>query len=308
MKHGNFLWTEKWRPQTVADCILPKALKEQFQSYVDNKSIPNLLLSGKHGRGKTAVAGALMAEVDSPYIMLNGSLNTNMDALRTTITDWAMVPADNRKFVIIDEADGLLQKVQQALRSFMEEYAEHCGFILTCNYKQLLIPELQSRCVTKDFTIPKEEIVDIIKAEFQRAVSILKAEGVTYEPKVLAEFVKSNYRDFRWIVSELQSYSLKGQIDAGILGSRRPSLEDLLKLLKAKDVSGIAAWVYETEPNDIGLMIELVENWDKYFTKDSIVSLFHLSNEMQNRASRVADRAINLIDYLMQLSQEVTFK
>lgn len=308
MRHGDFLWTERYRPQTVEECLLPSELKAQFQSYVDKHSIPNLLLSGPPGRGKTTVACAMLEQLDCPYITLNGALSTNKDALRTDVTDWAMSPSDNRKFVLIDEADGMTGLVQEALKAFMEEYAEHCGFIFTANNSGKLIPAIHSRFVEHKFDIPADEVKSLMTQLYKRYCQILDAEKVEYEPKVVAAFAKASFRDWRKGLKKLQAAALKGPIGTGLLGVEKGVLADVLPLVKARDYVEIANWVHQTEPNDIDLMQRLLEEWTKYIEPASFPELFRLSNDMQDKATRVADRSVNLIDFLMQVASDVKFK
>lgn len=308
MRHGDFLWSEKYRPQTLDECLLPTDLKAQFQSYVDKKQIPNLLLSGPPGRGKTTAACCMLEQLDCPYIMLNGSLSTNKDTLRTDVTDWAMSMADNRKYVIIDEADGLTGLVQEALKAFMEEYAEHCGFIFTVNNPGKLIPAIHSRFVEHKFFIPGDEVKSLMTALYKRYCQILDAEGVQYDPKAIAAFAKSSFKDWRRGIKELQAQALKGPITSGILAKAKSSLDDVLPLVKNREYIEIANWVHLTEPNDIDLMQALLDNWTKYVEPASFPELFRLSNDMQDKATRVADRSVNLIDYLMQMASDVKFK
>ena len=217
-----FLWVEKYRPNNLSDVILPEETKKIFQQFVEQENIPNLLLTGSAGVGKTTVAKAMLEMLGADYIVVNGSLSGNIDTLRTDIMNFATTVSfsEGRKYVILDEADYLNpQSTQPALRNFMEEYSKNCGFILTCNFKNRIISPLQSRCSVVDFTYTKADAPKLAGKFFQRVQDILDKENVPYDKKVVAEIVQKFYPDWRRVLNELQKYSATGKIDTGILAN-----------------------------------------------------------------------------------------
>jgi DNA polymerase III delta prime subunit len=218
MEH--LLWTEKYRPKSIDDCILPERLKKPFQEYVNQSNIPNLLLSGGAGVGKTTVAKAMCEEIGCDVMVINGSDEGRLiDTFRTKIKNFAssMSLAGGRKVVIIDEADYCnAESVQPALRNFIEEFAGNCSFIFTCNYKNKLIEPLHSRCAVIDFALKNGEKAQMASAFMKRIQSVLQSENVDYDDKVVAELIKKHFPDFRRVINELQRYSQLGKIDTGI--------------------------------------------------------------------------------------------
>jgi DNA polymerase III delta prime subunit len=244
-----YLWTEKFRPNKIADVILPEDLKRVFQTYVDQKNVQNLLLTGNAGVGKTTVAKAMLKEIGSDYIVVNGSLDRNIDTLRNEITQFAssISFSDGRKYVILDEADHLNpNSTQPALRNFMEEFSNNCGFILTANYPNKIIEALQSRCSIIDFKIKKSDMAKLAVQFMKRVEVILEQESVEYDKKALAAVIQKWFPDWRRVLNELQRYSATGKIDSGILVNLESvSLDELIGYMKKKEYSNVRKWVAE---------------------------------------------------------------
>lgn len=308
-----FLWVEKYRPSTLSDCILPDELKKTFQEFVNQKNIPNLLLSGSAGVGKTTVAKAMLEELGADYIVVNGSLHGNIDTLRTEIMNFATTVSfsEGRKYVILDEADYLNpQSTQPALRNFMEEYSKNCGFILTCNFKNRIIEPLQSRCSVIDFLFPKKLAPSLAGSFFARVKTILDTEQVKYDEKVLAEIIQRHFPDWRRVLNELQRYSVSGIIDIGILSnSSQNAFKSLTALLKGKQFGDMRKWVGQNIDSDpTSIMRMLYDNASDHVKPNSIPQLVLLIGEYQYKSAFVADQEVNLVAFLTQVMAEVEFK
>lgn len=309
---SDFIWVEKYRPQTVNDCILPAKLKETFQAYVDAEYVPNIVLAGPPGRGKTTVARAMLEEIGSPYMFISPK-ELNLDALRTDIEQFASSMSLNgkRKYVIIDEADFLNPHIQPQLRTFMEVYSATCGFILTCNYKDKLMAPLISRCPITDFTFKKEESLDLAKQMLLRVFKILDTENVEYDKKAVAEIVKKYHLDFRRIINELQRYSVatSGKIDTGILVSfDNTSLNQLIGFLKTKDFTAIRKWVHESDYDETELYRKLYDVSSDYIAASSIPPLVLLTAKYQYQSAFAADKQLNLLAFFVEAMLELEFK
>jgi len=313
MIHDDFLWVEKYRPHKVEDTILPKNLKATFQSFVDNKNIPTLLLTGSSGVGKTTIARAMLDELDCDYIMVNGSLEGRLiDTLRTTIVDFASTVSfsGGRKYVIIDEADYMnAQSVQPALRNFIEEYSDNCGFILTGNYKSKILPAIHSRCSVIDFAIPKTAAAEMCKEFFARAIYILDKESVEYDKPVVAEVIKRFYPDWRRVLNELQKYSSSGKIDSGILHDvKEIALKEVCALMKKKDFTSLRKWVTDNSDMDPTYMFaSFFDHAHQYFTKPTIPLLILLMAKYQYQVPFVANQDINTMAFLVEVMTETEF-
>ena len=309
---ANFLWTEKYRPKTISDTVLPTNLKDTFQNFIDN-GIPNLLLSGGPGVGKTTAAKAMLDEVGSDYMIINGSMNGGIDTLRNDIKSYASTVSLNgkRKFVILDEADYLNpQSTQPALRNFMEEYSKNCGFILTANYKNRIIEPLHSRCSVIEFIIHKENKPVLANKFLKRVQDILKEENVEYDKKAVVELIIKHFPDWRRIINELQRYSTSGKIDAGILTQMSDgSFNTLIQALKKKEFNQMRKWVAENLDNDpTTIYRKLYDSCNTNMKETSIPILVTTIADYQYKSAFVADQEINLLACLTALMIECEFK
>ena len=308
-----FLWVEQYRPKTVDECILPKTLKTQLQSYVDKQDISNLILSGGPGVGKTTAARAMLDQIGATYMFINGSEESGIDVLRTKIKNFASTVSldGGRKYLILDEADYLNpQSTQPALRGFIEEFHQNCGFILTCNYKNKLIAPLHSRCGVVDFTIPKSEKVGLAGQFFKRAISILQENGIKYNEKVVAELINNHFPDWRRILNELQRYSVSGQIDAGILVNLgEKSIKELMGMMKNKEFTNVRKWVVENIDNDPDTLFRAVyDNLYEYLDSSTIPHVVVILGEYQYKNAFVADAEINMVACLTEIMARGKFK
>ena len=308
-----FLWVEKYRPITVESCVLPSELKETFGEYVKNKSIPNLVLSGGPGVGKTTVAKAMIEQIGATYIMINGSEESGIDVLRTKIKNFASTVSlsGGRKYIILDEADYLnAQSTQPALRGFMEEFHKNCGFILTCNYKNRLIEPLHSRCSVIDFVIPNKEKPILAKEFFGRVTDILKKENIKYDKRVVVELATKYFPDWRRILNELQRYSASGQIDAGLLVNiSEVNIHDLMVSLKKKEFTNVRKWIVQNLDNDPIRIYRLIYDSLYDFVDDSTIPhAVVFIGDYSYKSACVADQEINLLACLTEMMAQCKFK
>ena len=253
-----FLWVEKYRPKSIEECILPEGLKKTFLEFVKNKEIPNLLLCGTAGVGKTTVARALCEHLNVDYIMINGSEESGIDVLRSKIKTFASTVSlsGGRKVVLLDEADYLNpQSTQPALRGFIEEFSGNCGFIFTCNFANRLIPPIHSRTSVIDFKTKKAELPKLAGQFLTRVKNILSIENINYDEKVVAELIMKHIPDWRRVLNELQRYSASGTIDVGVLTDfSQVNIENLCKHLKEKNFGNIRKWTVDNLDNDPHLL------------------------------------------------------
>jgi DNA polymerase III delta prime subunit len=309
----DFLWTERYRPRTVKDTILPADLKKTFQQYVDQGNIQNLLLAGSAGVGKTTIARAMLEELGCDYIVINSSMNGNIDTLRYDIMNFAsaMSLTGGRKYVILDEADYLNPtSTQPALRNFMEEYSKNCGFILTCNFKNRILGPLQSRCTVIDFKVSKKDIAKLAGEFFKRVEKILKTEKVEYEPAAVAEVIKKFYPDWRRVLNELQRYSALGKIDSGILANmEESSIQELIGSMKDKNFTSVRKWIGENLDNDQNAVFrKFYDSAAQLMTSGSIPTLVVILGRYQYQAAFSVDQEINLAACLAEVMSECVFK
>jgi DNA polymerase III delta prime subunit len=307
----HMLWVEKYRPQTIEDCILPDALKKTFQEFVNRKEIPNLLLCGTAGVGKTTVARALCEEVGCDYIIINGSDENGVDAVRVKIKNYAssMSLSGGRKVVILDEADYLTPNAQAILRAGIEEFASNCSFIFTCNFKNRIIDPLHSRCTVIDFKANGSK-AKMASQFFHRVCGILNDEGVTYDKEVVAAVITKHFPDNRRILNELQRYSVSGTIDKGILAAVSDvQLGELFKALKDKDFASCRKWVTNNLDNDQSRIFRgLYDGLYEQLKPGSVPQLVLILAKYQYQAAFVADHEINLIACLTEIMVECEFK
>ena len=308
-----FLWVEKYRPTTVDDCILPSELKTTFSEFVKDKHIPNLILSGGPGIGKTTIAKAMLDEIGSTSMMINGSEESGIDVLRTKIKNFASTVSleGGRKYIILDEADYLNpQSTQPALRGFMEEFHKNCGFILTCNYKNRLIEPLHSRCSVIDFVIPKAQKPDLARTFFDRIKKILQKENIKYDTKVVAELLNKYFPDWRRVLNELQRYSISGQIDSGILVNlSEVSINELMQALKNKEFTTVRKWIVHNLDNDPIRIYRLI--YDSLYDcldHSTIPHAVLVLAEYSYKSAFVADQEINMLACMTELMGQVKFK
>jgi DNA polymerase III delta prime subunit len=306
-----FLWVERHRPKTIKDTILPEDLKKVFQQFVDQKNIPNLILSGTAGVGKTTVAKAMCEELGCDYIIINGSMNGNIDTLRNDISRFAssVSLSGGRKMVILDEADYLnAQSTQPALRNFMEEFSANCGFILTCNFVDRIIEPLHSRCSVIKFKIHKSELPTLAKQFMQRVCGILDAESVSYEKPVVAEVIKSHFPDWRRVINELQRYSATGSIDSGILRNfTDTALAKLIEFMKDKNFTAVRKWVAESDMDTNEFFRAFYDKAENYIVAGTVPMLvLHLA-KYQYQNAFAADPEINLVACLTEIMADCQF-
>ena len=308
-----FLWTEKYRPQTIEECILPESMKKTFKEFIDSGELPNFLFCGGAGVGKTTVAKALCNEVGAEYLFINGSEESGIDVLRNKIKNFASSVSltDSKKVVILDEADYLnANSTQPALRGFIEEFSNNCRFIFTCNFKNRIIEPLHSRCAVVEFKIENKEKATIAASFFKRVVNILKTENIEFDKAVVAELIGKHFPDYRRVLNELQRYSVSGKIDSGLLVNiGDESYADLVKNLKAKNFTEVRKWVGKnSDVETTELFRHLYDKAVDYIEQGSIPQLVLVLAEYQYRAAFVADKEINTMAALTEVMGQLKFK
>jgi DNA polymerase III delta prime subunit len=307
------LWVENYRPQVINDTILPEKTKAMFKKFVADDSVPNLLLSGGPGVGKTTIAKAMLEEMGCDYIVKNGSLNVNIDTLRYDISTYASAVSlsGGRKYVIFDEADYLnAANVQPALRNFIEEYSSNCGFIFTCNFKNRIIAPLRSRLSEVDFTIETNDRPQLAMQFMKRVEAILETENVPYDKAVVAKVIQKHFPDFRRVLTELQSYAASGRIDEGIfVNLKQESMDELFKMLKSKAFTDMRKWVAKNSDQDMNEMFRRIYDMasDKVEMKSMPGFVVTLADYMY-KANFVADLEVNMVAFLTEVMMEAEYK
>lgn len=309
----NFLWVEKYRPQTIDECVLPESLKKTFREFIDSGELPNFLFCGSAGVGKTTVAKALCNEVGAEYLFINGSEESGIDVLRSKIKSFASSVSltDAKKVVILDEADYLNpNSTQPALRAFIEEFSNNCRFIFTCNFKNRIIEPLHSRCAVIDFKIDSSEKPKIAASFFKRVKNILETEKIESDLKVVAELISKHFPDYRRVLNELQRYSVSGVIDAGVLVNvSDESYVDLIKNMKAKSFTEVRKWVAKNSDVDSSeIFRKFYDKATDYLEAQSIPQLVLILADYQYKAAFVADAEINTMAALTEIMGTLKFK
>ena len=314
MEREEFLWVEKYRPSKVIDCVLPSDLEETFSEYVDKKSVPNLILTGGPGTGKTTAAKALCEETSTDYLMVNGSdEGRSIDTVRTTLTQFcsSVSMTGNRKAIIMDEADYMNpDSVQPALRGFIEKFGNNVSFLFTCNYRNMIFDPIHSRCAVLDFIIPNNEKPKIAERYLDRCEKILDGEGIVYDKKVLIELIMKYFPDFRRVLNELQRYSVSGEIDTGILSSiNEVNLNELVGGLRGKKFSEVRKWANQNIDQDTTKIFrKLYDNLSGQLKPQSIPQAVLIIADYQYKSAFVADQEINLVACLTEIMVECEFK
>jgi DNA polymerase III delta prime subunit len=314
-KRNDFLWVEKWRPKTIEDCILPEDIKKTFTDFLNKGEIPNLLLAGPPGVGKTTVAKALCNELGVDFYVINGSdegrfLDTVRNQAKNFASTVSLQATGKHKVIIIDEADNTGNDVQLLLRANIETFYNNCRFIFTCNYKNKIIEPLHSRCAVVEFSIKGREKAQLAGSFFKRLQNILDEESIKYDPKVLAQLINSHFPDWRRVLNECQRYSVSGEIDSGILASFSDvAVNDLITHLKNKNFSEVRKWVVSNLDNDPGVVLRRV--YDACYdclSPQSIPAAVLIVAKYQYQICFVADQEINLLAALTEIMCECSFK
>ena len=312
---NDFLWVEKYRPEKVDDCILPDESKAMFKGFLEQGEIPNLLLSGPAGIGKTTIAKALCRELGADFYVINGSdegrfLDTVRNKAKTFASTVSLTSGSSHKIIIVDEADNTTPDVQLLLRASIEEFQKNCRFIFTCNYKNKIIEPLHSRCSVVDFHIKGKEKAQLASAFLKRINSILEQENIEFELKVVAEVIQKHFPDFRRTLNELQRYAARGKIDTGILAQVSDvKISDLIGYLRDREFTKMKKWVtsnIDNEPQVI--MRKIYDHLYTYVLPKSIPEAVLVIGEYQYKATFVMDQEINLVAFLTELMMRCEFK
>ena len=312
---SDFIWVEKYRPKTIEECILPESAKQMFQEFLNKGEIPNMLLAGPPGIGKTTVAKALCNELGVDVYVINGSDEGRfLDTVRNNAKNFAstvsLTATAKHKVIIIDEADNTSNDVQLLLRAFIEEFAGNCRFIFTCNYKNKILEPLHSRCAVVDFSIKGKEKAQLAADFYKRIQDILQKEGVEYDSKVLIELINKHFPDWRRVLNECQRYSVSGKIDSGILATFSDvAVNELVKNLKEKNFPEVRKWVVSNMDNDTTVLMRRI--YDACYSSlenNSVPAAVLVLAKYQYQSAFVADQEINMLACLTELMVECNFK
>lgn len=309
MEH--ILWVEKFRPQKIEDCILPEGIKKTFQDFANRREIPNLLLSGGAGVGKTTIAKALCNEVGCDFLLINGSgEDRGIDAMRTNVKNYAtsMSLMGGRKVVIIDEADNLTPDAQKSLRAIIEEVSINCSFIFTCNFKNRIIEPIHSRCVTVDFKLNGSK-QKVAAQFFKRVEYILQTEGVEYNKEVVANIITRYFPDNRKVLNELQRYSVTGKVDVGALSNSESNISPLIQSIKERDLGSARKWIVNNLDNDVASVFRrLYDGLYQSLKPSSVPQMIVTIGTWQYRSSFMPDNEISLMSCVSELMVDAEFK
>ncbi len=306
-----FLFVEKYRPQTIQECILPDDLKETFQKIVDKGELPNMMFTGSAGVGKTTVAKAMCNELGLDYMLINGSEDGNIDTLRGKIKQFASTISlqGGQKVVILDEADYLNpQSTQPALRGFIEEFSGNCRFILTCNFKNRIIDPLHSRCSIYEFNLGNK--AKMAQAFMSRLQFILDSEHIIYDNAVIAELIMKYIPDWRRVINECQRYGMSGHIDTGILVTlSESSINGLMEDLKTKNFKKMRKWVTDNIDVESAKLFRMIyDNMSEYVEPSSIPQLVLILADYSYKDSFVADHELNVVACMTEIMSQINFK
>jgi DNA polymerase III delta prime subunit len=307
------LLVEKYRPSKIEDCVLPQNIKKMFTDIAKSGDVPNLILNGGAGCGKTTVAKALCNELGIDYLFVNASEDSGIDVLRTRIRNFASTVAlgGGKKVVILDEADYLNpQSTQPALRGFIEEFAVNCRFIMTCNFKSRIIEPLHSRCTVIDFKIPSKEKPTLAQKFLARAKFVMDSEGISYDEKVVAQLIVKNFPDFRKVLNLVQRYSVSGSIDSGILATSSDiTVKSLIEAMRKKDFNAIRKWAVDNSDKEMaGIFRRVYDALQDSIEPSSIPQAVLILSEYQYKSAFVADQEINLVACCLMLASDCAFK
>ena len=315
MTGNDFLFVEKYRPQKIDDCILPQSIKKSLKEFVEAGEIPNLLLSGPAGVGKTTVAKALCNEIGADYYVINGSdegrfLDTVRNQAKNFASTVSLTSSSKHKVIIIDEADNTGNDVQLLLRANIETFYSNCRFIFTCNFKNKIIEPLHSRCACIDFTIPSKEKPVLAGQFFKRLKDILIQENVEYNDKVLIQLISKYFPDWRRVLNETQRYSASGSIDSGILSEVVDvKVNELITALSQKNFGVVRKWVVENLDNDPNLIFrKIYDSLYDVLVPNTIPAAVLVIAKYQYQQAFVADQEINLLAALTEIMMECQFK